>query len=225
MDKHEYDMDGHLGIGTEEEIRETYDDYIQSLEKRDEIRNLSRNDVAKILVERIVEEESYISVLYKVMKLLSDKENDDLGIENADFTAFLRDIGIKSLESAWSALIGLGVASIVGVIASIRIKRLKRGKKIKLDDNDRILLTLDEIEVLMDFFAKRENMADFQRQIVQTDETIHRKYKKRFVNRMLEIKLECLEKQKELVSAGTISNFSEKALKNITNDLTKKIKM
>lgn len=225
MDKYKYDMNDRLDIGVEEEIHEIYDDYIQSLEKRDEIRNLSRNDTARILVEQIVKEESYISVLYKVMKLLSDKENNDLGIENADFTMFLKNIGIKSLETAWLALIGLGVASIVGFITSIKIRQLKKGKEIEFDNNNNVTLTLDETDALTDFFIKRTNKIKFYRQVVQTDRTLNRKYKKGIIEKLNEIEYKCVQEWEELISTKTIAIFSKKPEKNIINEFTKKIKI
>ena len=128
MDISDYDIND-SSVATEEEISKTYSYYIQSLEQKNRIENISKHDISQILVEQMIQEESYVSVLYKVMKLLNDKENDDLGIENADFITFLKTIGINSLKSIWSALIGLGVTSIIGFLATMRIKRLKKGKK------------------------------------------------------------------------------------------------
>lgn len=208
MDISDCDIDD-SSVAAEEEINKTYSDYIQSLEQKNRIKNISKHDISQILVEQIIQEESYVSVLYKVMKLLNDKENDDLGIENADFITFLKTIGINSLKSIWSALIGLGVTSIIEFITTVRIRRLKKGGGIKIDSDNSILLNPDEIKVLVEFFIKQVNSADFRRQMVQADKTIPRKHKKELVNKLLEIKLAYLKKYKELVSTRTISGYSE----------------
>ena len=215
MDISDCDIDD-SSVAAEEEINKTYSDYIQSLEQKNRIKNISKHDISQILVEQIIQEESYVSVLYKVMKLLNDKENDDLGIENADFITFLKTIGINSLKSIWSALIGLGVTSIIEFITTVRIRRLtvrirrlKKGGEIKIDSDNSILLNPDEIKVLVEFFIKQVNSADFRRQMVQADKTIPRKHKKELVNKLLEIKLAYLKKYKELVSTRTISGYSE----------------
>lgn len=208
MDISDCDIDD-SSVAAEEEINKTYSDYIQSLEQKNRIKNISKHDISQILVEQIIQEESYVSVLYKVMKLLNDKENDDLGIENAGFITFLKTIGINSLKSIWSALIGLGVTSIIEFITTVRIRRLKKGGGIKIDSDNSILLNPDEIKVLVEFFIKQVNSADFRRQMVQADKTIPRKHKKELVNKLLEIKLAYLKKYKELVSTRTISGYSE----------------
>ena len=62
--------------------------------------------------------------------------------------------------------------------------------------------------------------------MVQTDKKIHRKYKKEFVNKMLEISRELSKGWHELMSTGgTISGFSEKAVKELVDKLDKKIKV
>lgn len=216
MDISAYDIDD-SSVAAEDEINKTYSDQIQSLEQKNRTKNISKHDTAQILVEQMIQEESYVSVLYKVMKLLNDKENENLGIENDNFIIFLKTIGINSLKSIWSALTGLGAASTVGLITTARIKRLKKGKKIKIDRDNSILLNLDEMEVLIKFFINQGNVADFRRQMVQADKTIPRKYKKKFVNKLLGIKLESLKKCKEIVSTRTISGFSEKAVKELVD--------
>lgn len=219
MDISAYDIDD-SSVAIEEEISKTYSDYIQSSERKNRIKNISKHDISQILVGQMIREESYISVLYKVMKLLNDKENEDLGIENDNFIIFLKTIGINSLESIWSALIGLGAASTVGLITTARIKRFNKGEKIKISHD------LDELEVLIEFLIKQENAANSQREMVQTDKKIHRKYKENFVNKMLEIKREFSKRWHVLMSTGgTIPVFSGKSVKELVDKLNKKIKV
>ena len=105
-----------------------------------------------------------------------------------------------------------------------------------MDSNNNVLLNLDEMEVLIDFLNYEGDAADSKRQMVHTDKTIQHKYKKKFVNKMLKIKLESLEKWEEIivsigtisgfsVSTGKISGFSEKAVKELIDKLSKKIKV
>ena len=215
MDISAYDIDD-SSVATEEEISKTYSDYVQSLERKNQNKNISKHDISQILVEQMIREESYVSVLYKVMRLLNDKENENLGIENDNFIVFLKTIGINGLESIWSALIRLGETSITGFITTMRIRRLKKGKN-KIDIDNSILLNPDEIEGLVKFYINQGNAADFRLQMVKADKTIPRKYKKKFVNILLKIKLEYLKKCKELVSTRTISGFSEKAVKEFVD--------
>ena len=219
MDISDYDIDD-SSVAIEEEINKTYSDYIQSPERKDRIKNISKHDISQILVGQMIQEESYISVLYKVMKLLNDKENEDLGIENDNFIIFLKNIGINSLESIWSALIGLGAVSTVGLITTARIKRFNKEEKIKVSHD------LDELEVLIKFLIKQKNAAESEQEMVQTDKKIRRKYKKEFVNKMLEIKREFSKRWYGLMSTGgTIPVFSEKAVKELVDKLNKKIKV
>ena len=44
-------------VATEDEINKTYSDQIQSLEQKNRIENISKHDIAQILVEQMIQEE------------------------------------------------------------------------------------------------------------------------------------------------------------------------